>query len=48
MELTYVRVQWRTLMLSILNLRVLLPEDVSLIGYLLVLQLQVLLADGVS
>ena len=35
-------------MLAILNLRVLLPEDVSLIGYLLVLQLQVLLADGVS
>jgi len=48
MELAYVRFQWRALMLAILNLRVLLPENVSLIGYLLVLQLQVLLADDVS
>jgi ABC-type glycerol-3-phosphate transport system permease component len=48
MELAYVRVQWRALMLAILNLQVLLPEDVSLIGYLLVLQLQVLPADAVN
>jgi hypothetical protein len=48
MELAYVRVHLWALMLAISNLRFLLPEDVSLIGYLLVLQLQVLLADGVS
>lgn len=35
-------------MLAILNLRVLLPEDVSVIGYLLVLKPQVLPADIIS
>jgi len=48
MELAYIHVQWRALMLAILNLTVLLPEYISLIGYLLVLRLQVLLADGLS
>jgi len=48
MELAYIRVQWRVLMLAILNPRVLLPEYVSLIGYLLMLRRRVLLADGLS